>query len=90
MKSRLWGIAVLAALASIPPAQAQSLSGPWRVVSMSNAASIPAQAEAIIEFSNKLISGRAFCNRFNASLEREGRRSGSAPSRRPRWHATRH
>ncbi len=54
------------------PASAQTLTGPWRVVSMSEVPAIPADAEAIFDFQNGRITGRAFCNRFNASFEREG------------------
>ncbi len=54
------------------PAAAQTLTGPWRVFSMSEGPAIPADAEAIFDFQNGRISGRAFCNRFNASFEREG------------------
>ena len=39
---------------------------------MSGAPSIPPDAEAIFDFSNGRIVGRAFCNRFNATVEREG------------------
>lgn len=53
------------------PAQAQSLSGPWRVTAMSGAA-IPADVEATFEFDRERITGRAFCNRFSAAIEREG------------------
>ncbi len=73
MRSRLFGIAILtAAMPSVAPAHAQTLTGPWRVVAMSDGPAIPADAEAIFDFRQDRISGRAFCNRFNASFEREG------------------
>jgi heat shock protein HslJ len=54
------------------PASAQTLTGPWRVVAMSDGPAIPADAEAIFDFDRGRIAGRAFCNRFNATFEREG------------------
>ncbi len=65
------GLALLL-IALAPSASAQTLTGPWRVVSMSEGPAIPADAEAIFDFQNGRITGRAFCNRFNASFEREG------------------
>ena len=61
---------VLAGLFSLP-VQAQTLSGFWRVTAMAGHA-LPADAEATIDFAAGRIAGRAFCNRFSATIEREG------------------
>lgn len=55
----------------VPPAEAQTLSGFWRVTAMAGQA-LPADAEATIDFAPGRIAGRAFCNRFSATIEREG------------------
>lgn len=66
-------VALAAALLIVaPPATAQTLSGSWRVAAMSAGPAIPVDAEAIFEFRNGRVSGRAFCNRFMAAFEREG------------------
>jgi putative lipoprotein len=64
-------LVLLLALTAAVSAHAQSLSGPWRVTAMAGAA-LPADAEATLEMTSDRITGRAFCNRFTAALEREG------------------
>ncbi len=65
-------LCALLTLGAASPAASQTLTGPWRVVAMSEGPAIPADAEAIFDFRNEQITGRAFCNRFSASFEREG------------------